>query len=77
MAAPKMITFGQGLDLLGISPATYYRHPQNLPRAFRVGGRLRFVEAHVTDWILAQQAAAAGAQQGEPAEADGSPREAA
>jgi predicted DNA-binding transcriptional regulator AlpA len=75
MTAPRLLTFAQGLQLLTVSAQTYYRNPELL-RAFRVGSRLRFVEAHIVDWIISQQAAAAGAQQGEAAEA-GSPREAA
>jgi predicted DNA-binding transcriptional regulator AlpA len=68
----KLLTFEEGLRLLTVSPATYYRHPQNLPRAFRIGGRLRFREQDLLNWIDGQ-AAAAGASPAAP-EADEPPR---
>jgi hypothetical protein len=73
MAAPlKILNLEEALAVLRVSPATYHRR-RELPRGFRVGGQLRFIESHLVDWLLAQQAAAGASPQKAEA-ADGPPR---
>lgn len=53
----RLLTLQELADYLGVSASTIYNRRyrgENMPRSIRVGGRVRYRQSDVLDWLEAQ-----------------------